>query len=779
MASIPKSLGKYVLVGPIGKGGMGEVWKAFQPDLNRHVAIKTLLSGEQASEDFLQRFQREARLAAKLVHPNIVQIHDFGTEGKLHYIVMEYVEGRSLKEIMAEKRLDPESSLKIAHSVARALKFAHDHRIIHRDIKPANILIDRQGRVRILDFGLAKSLADGKALTMSSVMVGTPYYMSPEQAFAAPEEVDGRTDLYSLGAVLYEMLTGRPPFQGATVLSILRKIEEEDPRAPGVSPSIDALVEKAMAKDPERRFQSAGDLADAIKGCLSGSETALPRVPLTERRTTGPPPGAVAASRRPRTRWVLGGAGGAGLLGLLLWAALHHPGDPPPAPAPAKPAPAPAAPADPASALRALLERKTEPTPADLAKFAEDPTLRRAIGQHFEKRGQFSHALEYLKGYERAICDLASARSLQRFASPALFRLSIPRPRDIRGPEVFLIDAIERHQEGKQDAARLKLKNAEYADAPGSHVLLVRAHLDLWDVWMDPGGDSQKRVLAQLRRELDRSSDLCLLPIRAIAAQVDGDPVSAREVAERLKRQAPRSVESFLVSAILFQRTGRLDLAIEEFRTARDIDPKNAELSVYEVYLRWLEVLNDPENEKLEGDPANKKMDLKEMREILDERLRHDHFPAALLLRAAGRALDSRWEEAGEDLRRMEKRAPLDRVTVDHERLAAFVYGGSSRSRLLDAACELQLHLGRADAALTTAELITGDDLGEDERKDLRRGNHRRIARLSAANEEKALRHLEEALKLGADPKELTEDNDLGDLRQKPAFLELVKKYEN
>jgi tetratricopeptide (TPR) repeat protein/predicted Ser/Thr protein kinase len=777
MASIPRSLGKYVLLSPIGKGGMGEVWKAFQPDLNRHVAIKTLLSGEQASEDFLQRFQREARFAAKLVHPNIVQIHDLGTEGKLHYIVMEYVEGRSLKEIMAEKRLDPESALKIAHSVARALKFAHDHRIIHRDVKPANILIDRQGRVRILDFGLAKSLADGKALTLSSVMVGTPYYMSPEQAFAAPEEVDARTDLYSLGAVMYEMLTGRPPFQGATVLAILRKIEEEDPPPPGVSPSIDALVEKAMAKDPERRFQSAGDLADAIKGCLSGSETALPREPRTERRAAGPPPGAAAG--RPRTPWVLGGAGAAGLLGLLLWAALHHPGEPVPAPAPPKPAPAPPGPVDPATALRALLERKTEPTPADLARFAEDPNLRRAIGQHYQKCGQFSHALEYLKGYERAICDLASARSLQRFASPALFRLSIPRPRDLKGPEVFLIDAIARHQEGKQDAARLKLKNAEYADAPGPHILLVRAHLDLWDVWLDPGGDSQKRVLAQLRRELDRSNDLCLLPIRAITAQVDGDDASAREVAERLKRQAPRSVESFLVSAILFQREGRIDLAMEEFRTARDIDPKNAELSVYEVYLRWLEVLNDPENEKLGGDPAGKKMDLKEMREILDERLRHDHFPAALLLRAAGRALESRWEEAEEDLRRMEKRAPLDRIRVDHERLAAFVYGGSSRSRLLDAACDLQLHLGRADAALTTAELIRGDDLGEEEKKELLRGNHRRIARLSASNEEKALRHLDEALKLGAAPTELREDNDLGDLRQKPAFLELLKKYEN
>ncbi|HXX92779.1 MAG TPA: protein kinase [Planctomycetota bacterium] len=777
MVSIPKSLGKYIIVGPIGKGGMGEVWKAFQPDLNRHVAIKTLLAGEQASDDFLQRFQREARLAAKLVHPNIVQIHDFGTEGKLHYLVMEYVEGRSLKEVMAEKRLDPESALKIAHSVARTLKFAHDHQIIHRDIKPENILIDRQGRVRILDFGLAKSLADGKALTVSSVMVGTPYYMSPEQAFAAPEEVDARTDLYSLGAVLYEMLTGRPPFQGGTVLAILRKIEEEEPPPPGISPSIDGLVQKAMDKDPARRFQTAGDLADAIRGCLSGSETALSRVPPPALRA--PEPAAAVPARRRSRSWALGAAGGAGLLGLLAWAALHHPEEPAAPPeAAARPAPAPR-PADPQAPLRALLERKTPPTAAELSKFAEDPALRRLIGQHYEKRGQFSQALEYLKGYERAMCDLSSARSLQRFASPALFRLSIPRPRDLQGPEAFLIDAIERHQEGKQDAARLKLKNAEYADAPSTQVLLVRSHLDLWDVWLDPGGDSQKLVLATLRRELDRSTDLCLQPIRAIAAQLDGDAAGAREVAERLKRQAPRAAESFLVSAILFQRSGRIDLALEEFKTARDLDPRSPELLVYEVYLRWLEVLGDPEHEKLEADPGGRKMDLREMKEILDDRLRHDHFPAALLLRAAARALESKWEEAQEDLRRLEKRASLERISVDHERLAAFVYGGSSRSRLLDAACDLQLHLGRADQALTTAEQITGEDMVEEERRDLLRGNHRRIARLSAANEEKALRHLEEALKLGAAPKELQDDNDLGDLRQKAGFLELVKKYEN
>ncbi|MBV8880236.1 MAG: serine/threonine protein kinase, partial [Planctomycetaceae bacterium] len=137
MGSIPKAVGKYQVLGAIGRGGMGEVFKAYQPDLHRHVAIKTLLSGEQASEEFLQRFQREARMAAMLSHPNIVPIYDIGVEGKLHYIVMELVEGRSFKQLLEEKRLDPDKSLRIAYTLARALQFAHDHKVVHRDIKPA------------------------------------------------------------------------------------------------------------------------------------------------------------------------------------------------------------------------------------------------------------------------------------------------------------------------------------------------------------------------------------------------------------------------------------------------------------------------------------------------------------------------------------------------------------------------------------------------------------------------------------------------------------------
>src|SRR6185436_18563107 len=173
--------------------------------------------------------------------------------------------------LLEEKRLDPQKSLRIAFTVARALQFAHDRKVVHRDIKPANLILDKQGRARSLD---------GKGLTASSVMVGTPSYMSPEQAFGAPEELDHRTDVYSLGAVLYEMLTGRPPFEGGTVLSILRKIEDEDPAPPGISPRIDALVQKALAKDRERRFQTAADFAEAIRACLDSPPETARRAPV-------------------------------------------------------------------------------------------------------------------------------------------------------------------------------------------------------------------------------------------------------------------------------------------------------------------------------------------------------------------------------------------------------------------------------------------------------------------------------------------------------------------
>jgi predicted Ser/Thr protein kinase len=781
MGSIPKTVGKYQVLGAIGKGGMGEVFKAYQADLRRNVAIKTLLSGEQATPEFLERFQREARTAAKLSHPNIVPIYDIGAEGKLHYIVMEYVEGRSLKQLLDEKKLDPEKSLRIAYTVARALQFAHEQKIVHRDVKPANLIIDKQGRVKVLDFGLARSL-DGKGLTASSVMVGTPYYMSPEQAFGAPEELDHRTDLYSLGAVLYEMLTGRPPFEGGTVLAILRKIEDEDPQPPGISARVDAVVMKALAKDRDRRYQSAAEMAEAIRGCI---DAPIP----TERQVVAAPTPAPAAHRpRPavfqvprRAVWVGAGVLAAAFALTLLWSLWPREPEPPPRESARKAAPPKV---DLGAELRALLARKKDVTSAELAKYREDPGLRRVIADHFLKRGQYSRALEDLKGYEKAIMELASARALQRFVSPSLFRVSIAQPESPKGAEVFVASALARHLEGKQDVARQKLKAAMNNDALPAHVLLVRAHIDLIDIIQNPGerppGErSVKQILADLRRDLARCDELYILPLRAIAAMLAEDGASAREYANRLSEAAPSSAETFLLSAILFLKAERIDLAADEVYDAARMDPKNWDSSILRVYLRWLEVLNDPANEKLETS-AEGKMDLPEMREALDDRLKHDHYPAALLLRAVQSSLDLRWEAAEEDLTRLERRlnGRLDLVTLDHPRLGAFVGAVGSRSRLLAATADLQLHLGRKSAAMATSEQINGEELGEDERKELLRANHMRLAHLHRSRQDKALWHLDQALKLGQPPQSLREDNDLGDLRSRQSFQDLLKRYE-
>lgn len=779
MTSIPKTLGKYRILGPLGQGGMGEVYKAYQADLGRTVAIKTLLAGEHASPDSLERFLREARVAAKLVHPNIVQIYDIGAEGRLRYLVMEYVEGRTLKDLLAERgRLDVPSALRIARSVARALQFAHERGIIHRDIKPANILLDRQGRVRILDFGLAKSLTEGGGLTAGGAMIGTPCYMSPEQAFAAPEEVDARADLYSLGAVLYEMLTGRPPFEGATVLAILRKIEAEEPAPPGLSPSIDALVLKALAKDPARRFQSAAEMGEALRTCLAAAGDGGPATARLAPEEARP---ATVTLRFPR-RALRASAAGLALLvvGVAVWAA--WPGS---APVPPSLAAAPPPPPDPAAELRALLSRRHDVLSAELNRFRDDPQLCRIIAQHFIDRGQYSRALDYLKGYERAIGELASARGLQRFVSPVLFRLSIPQPRDLKGSEAFLMAALARHLEGKQDAARQKLRSAVDNGARPAHALLVRAHVDLWDAFPDPASETSKALLEDLRRELAREDDLFLLPLRALAADLAGDAAAARDSANLLSRRAPSAAETFLLSSILYLRAGRVDLALDELKDAHRMDPKNLEISIHQAYLRWLEVIERPEVEKIysEEDPAFdlEKMYADEMRQILDDRLRYDHYPAALFLRAVLHAFESRWEAAERDLALLSRRVGplLEQATTHHPLLSAFLRAAGSRPALLEAAADLQEHLGRREAARATAQALEGQELPEEERPGLLRRNHLRLARLWRVEDEgRAMAHIEEALRRGATPEEIRQDEGLGDLRRRPAFEELLRRHE-
>src|ERR1022692_2734313 len=240
------------ILGFLGKGGMGAVYKARQPALDRLVALKILPPETSGDAGFADRFTREARALARLSHPNIVAVHEFGQAGGLHYFVMEYVEGLNLRQLEQAGKLTPREAMKIIPQICDALQFAHDEGIVHRDIKPENVMLDRKGRVKIADFGLAKILGlepEGMRLTGAKDVMGTPHYMAPEQ-IEHPQEVDHRADIYSLGVVFYEMLTGELPLGRFQPPS--RKVE--------VDVRLDEVVLHALEKEPELRYQHASEV---------------------------------------------------------------------------------------------------------------------------------------------------------------------------------------------------------------------------------------------------------------------------------------------------------------------------------------------------------------------------------------------------------------------------------------------------------------------------------------------------------------------------------------
>ncbi|MEV7012985.1 Stk1 family PASTA domain-containing Ser/Thr kinase [Streptosporangium sp. NPDC051022] len=276
----PRRLGdRYELDGVVGRGGMAEVYRARDIRLDRIVAIKTLRADLARDHIFQARFRREAQSAASLNHPSIVAVYDTGedvTDGApVPYIVMEYVDGRTLRDLLrADRRLLPERAAELVDGILRALDYSHRGGIVHRDIKPANIMITRNGDVKVMDFGIARAMADSAAtMTQTAQVIGTAQYLSPEQARG--ERVDARSDIYSTGCVLYELLTGQPPFTGDSPVAIAYQHVREDPIPPSqIDPDIpkwaDAIVLKSMAKDPAHRYQSASEMRADIQRAMSG-----------------------------------------------------------------------------------------------------------------------------------------------------------------------------------------------------------------------------------------------------------------------------------------------------------------------------------------------------------------------------------------------------------------------------------------------------------------------------------------------------------------------------
>ena len=270
----PERLGRYRIVRELGKGAMGVVYEGLDPNIGRRVAIKTarrdVIEASGIAEEMMERFLREAQAAGALNHPNIITIYDAGEENGVAYIAMEYLEGGDLQDLIdGKQRFDVDAVVEIGATVCDALGHAHAKGIIHRDIKPANIMMPKDGPIRVADFGIAH--VSDSSLTQEGVMIGTPHYMSPEQFMG--HKVDGRSDLFAVGVILYELLTGEKPFQGEALNTVMHSVVKVEPIPPrelnfAIDECLNDIVMKALSKSPKKRYQTAAAMAAALRESL-------------------------------------------------------------------------------------------------------------------------------------------------------------------------------------------------------------------------------------------------------------------------------------------------------------------------------------------------------------------------------------------------------------------------------------------------------------------------------------------------------------------------------
>jgi beta-lactam-binding protein with PASTA domain len=334
--------GRYRIINRLGSGGMAEVWCAEDTQLDRKVALKILQPRFAQDREFVERFRREASAAAGLQHPNVVSVFDRGEFDGTYYIAMEYVEGASLRDLI-NRGMSVEAAVGVTRQILAAARFAHSHGVIHRDLKPGNVLVDRHGRASVADFGIAK--AGVSEITQTGSVMGTAQYLSPEQAQGL--EVTAASDLYSIGVILYEGLTGRVPFEADSAVAVALKQVSEAPRPPSelnpaVPRALDAVVLKALAKDPANRFASVDEFATALDAAeknpsvapfetaVFGVPPATPESAEAREAPAGPPPERppeqpARDQRRPRWRWVIVAVLVAALVAVAVWA-LTRPG---------------------------------------------------------------------------------------------------------------------------------------------------------------------------------------------------------------------------------------------------------------------------------------------------------------------------------------------------------------------------------------------------------------------------------------------------------------------
>lgn len=320
-----RQFGPYQIVAPLGEGGMAAVYKAYQPAMERYVALKVLPRHFATDPQFVVRFQREAVLLAKLQHPHILPVFDYGQADGYTYIVMPFVQSGTLTDSLKGQPLNLPRIRQVISQVGDALNYAHAHGLIHRDVKPSNVLIDEGGNCLLTDFGLARMVEDSVNLTTSGAIMGTPAYMSPEQG--SGQKVDSRSDIYSLGVILYEMATGRVPYKAETPIAVVFKhIQDPLPPANTINPQVPEMVElvifKALAKSPEDRYPTAGDMVRAIQAAIPDTTSIFPggEVPIfpsTIAQKPAPKPQAAKPVKKSNPRWWMAIGGMAALLVMI------------------------------------------------------------------------------------------------------------------------------------------------------------------------------------------------------------------------------------------------------------------------------------------------------------------------------------------------------------------------------------------------------------------------------------------------------------------------------
>ncbi|MEZ6189064.1 MAG: protein kinase [Planctomycetota bacterium] len=702
--SFTGQFGAYEIVEELGRGGMGVVYKARQPRLNRFVALKILLAGPLASRTQTERFRREAEITARLRHPGIVQIHDVGKVGEHDYFTMDFVEGTPLNLLIRRRQVPIRRAVELARDVAQALHHAHERGAIHRDVKPANLIVGPTGNAVLTDFGLARDMDQDEAhrLTNSGSVVGTPYYMAPEQARGERELISGWTDVYALGVVLYECLTYRVPFRAKTHLELTKKILGEAPQPPSqIEPAVDLELEgvvlKAMAKDPEDRYPTAQAMAEDLTNFLEGRPTSV---------------GATAGQRvvrelRRRGAWL----GGAVLITILIlggvWAAAAALA---PSSGPLTP-PDPVTPPPPPPTVNVDDEQAQAMAEEAFAAF-------RSARQANERSGAYREALERAEARATEALSLDESRadlwvlrgrissglSHEREALSDLTRAAEVDPSGAAGAEAGYLLASLHHRADRPQEARVALRAAlDRMERPGPWGALLRGTQSVLDGDFDEALTHAQQAVAE-DPELPEASFLRGVALKSLGrtkeAQVaferavrldDKDPVALANLGgvSLLLGDATRGVEALSralelrpelsdvrwTRARAYRQLGRLDEALQDLRALERGDPDSVPLL---CELAQLSVLRHR---------------VDEAQEAADRALEHGAGIPQVYVTRAGLDL-YRYDTRGA---LAELRAGLDAVEVDHpefdefERYFLVLSLGSEQTELLreyiDAQC--------------------------------------------------------------------------------------------